>query len=78
MRERALIHVAGPKGAGKTTFIEALIGSIGDCVLAEDRRWDAPGSAQGGRQAPCPISVGEVSHTSESGRESGVRPLRPL
>lgn len=25
MRERALIHVAGPKGAGKTTFIEALL-----------------------------------------------------
>lgn len=25
MRERALIHVAGPAGAGKTTFIERLL-----------------------------------------------------
>lgn len=26
MRERALIHVAGPEGSGKTTFVEALLG----------------------------------------------------
>ena len=28
MRERALVHVAGPKGAGKTTFIEAMIADL--------------------------------------------------
>ena len=38
MRERALIHVAGPKGAGKTTFIEALLrAGVGPaiCLRAE-------------------------------------------
>jgi hypothetical protein len=30
MRERALIHVAGPAGAGKTTFVEALIADLHD------------------------------------------------
>lgn len=34
MRERALIHVAGPRGAGKTTFIQALLGAGGGLVLA--------------------------------------------
>ena len=38
MRERALIHVAGPAGAGKTTFVERLLGaeiSLALCVRAE-------------------------------------------
>lgn len=30
MRERTLVHVAGPAGAGKTTFVEALIAALGD------------------------------------------------
>jgi hypothetical protein len=30
MRERALIHVAGPAGAGKTVFVETLIADLGD------------------------------------------------
>ncbi len=34
MRERAVIHVAGPRGAGKTTFIEAILGDTGAFVLA--------------------------------------------
>lgn len=34
MRERALIHVAGPKGAGKTTFIERVLDGAGEWVLA--------------------------------------------
>jgi molybdopterin-guanine dinucleotide biosynthesis protein len=34
VRERALIHVAGPKGAGKTTFIERVLGSAGEWILA--------------------------------------------
>ena len=34
MRERALIHVAGPKGAGKTTFIETMLGSADEWILA--------------------------------------------
>jgi hypothetical protein len=34
VRERALIHVAGPRGAGKTTFIEAMLGDTGALVLA--------------------------------------------
>jgi hypothetical protein len=34
VRERTLVHVAGPKGAGKTTFIEATLGALGWCVLA--------------------------------------------
>jgi len=32
VRERALIHVSGPVGAGKTTFIERLLGT--DIALA--------------------------------------------
>ncbi len=34
MRERALIHVAGPKGAGKTKFIEQILGGAGEWILA--------------------------------------------
>ena len=34
VRERALIHVAGPKGAGKTTFIETMLGSADEWILA--------------------------------------------
>ena len=34
MRERALIHVAGPKGAGKTTFIERVLDGTGEWILA--------------------------------------------
>ena len=34
MRERTLVHVAGPKGAGKTTFIEATLGALGWFALA--------------------------------------------
>ncbi len=34
MIERALIHVAGPGGAGKTTFVEAMLGSIDRLTLA--------------------------------------------
>jgi len=32
--ERALIHVAGPRGSGKTTFIEAMLGGLDELVLA--------------------------------------------
>ena len=38
MRERVLIHVAGPAGAGKTTFVERLLGaevSLALCVRTE-------------------------------------------
>jgi hypothetical protein len=49
MRQRALVHVAGPAGAGKTAFVEALIrdlGDRGDLVLAarcvRDDRLRAP------------------------------------
>jgi GTPase SAR1 family protein len=49
MRERALVHVAGPAGAGKTAFVEALIADLrdrGDPVLAarcvRDDRLRAP------------------------------------
>jgi hypothetical protein len=34
VRERALIHVAGPKGAGKTTFIEVILGATDGPILA--------------------------------------------
>ena len=34
MRERTLVHVAGPKGAGKTTFIESIVSTLGWFVLA--------------------------------------------
>lgn len=34
MRQRALIHVAGPKGAGKTTFIEVMLGTVDRRALA--------------------------------------------
>lgn len=34
MRERALIHVGGPKGAGKTAFIERVLGGAGEWILA--------------------------------------------
>jgi hypothetical protein len=34
VRERTLVHVAGPKGAGKTTFIEAMVSTLGWFVLA--------------------------------------------
>lgn len=34
MRERALIHVGGPKGAGKTAFIEQILGGAGEWILA--------------------------------------------
>jgi hypothetical protein len=34
VRERALIHIAGPEGAGKTTFAEAILCSTDGFVLA--------------------------------------------
>jgi molybdopterin-guanine dinucleotide biosynthesis protein len=34
VRERALIHVAGAKGAGKTTFIERALEGAGEWILA--------------------------------------------
>lgn len=34
MRQCALIHVAGPRGAGKTTFIEAMLGAVDRLILA--------------------------------------------
>jgi hypothetical protein len=34
MRERAFVHVAGPPGSGKTTFIEAILKSVDGPVLA--------------------------------------------
>lgn len=34
MIERALIHVGGPKGAGKTAFIEQILGGAGEWILA--------------------------------------------
>jgi hypothetical protein len=34
VRERALIHVGGPKGAGKTAFIERVLGGAGEWILA--------------------------------------------
>ena len=34
MRERTLVHVAGPEGAGKTTFVEAMVSTLGWFVLA--------------------------------------------
>ena len=34
MRERALIHVAGPPGSGKTTFVEAMLSAGGGPILA--------------------------------------------
>ena len=40
MRERALIHIAGPQGAGKTTFAEAILGSTDSFVLAARCRRD--------------------------------------
>ena len=33
MRQRALIHVAGPSGAGKTTLIEVLLRRLGEIVI---------------------------------------------
>lgn len=34
MRQRAIIHVAGPTGAGKTAFVEAVLGATEDFVIA--------------------------------------------
>lgn len=34
MRERPLVHVAGPRGSGKTTFIEAMLEAVDGPVLA--------------------------------------------
>ena len=34
MRERAFVHVAGPPGSGKTTFIEAMLGVVEGPLLA--------------------------------------------
>jgi len=34
MRERAFVHVAGPPGSGKTTFIEAMLAVVDGPVLA--------------------------------------------
>jgi Ni2+-binding GTPase involved in maturation of urease and hydrogenase len=34
VRDRALIHVGGPKGAGKTAFIEQILGGAGEWILA--------------------------------------------
>lgn len=40
MRERALIHVAGPKRAGKTELIERVLESAGEMILAARCVWD--------------------------------------
>ena len=45
MRQRALVHVAGPAGAGKTAFVEALLADLIDrgasvlaaCCVRDDR-----------------------------------------
>ena len=34
MRERAIVRVGGPEGAGKTTFIEAMLRASGGFILA--------------------------------------------
>lgn len=34
MRQRALIHVGGPPGAGKTTLVEALLGHADHMITA--------------------------------------------
>lgn len=40
MRERALIHIAGPEGAGKTTFAEAILAGTNGWLLAARCRRD--------------------------------------
>jgi hypothetical protein len=45
--ERSLIHVAGPEGAGKTAFVEALLAGIrASALVARCRRDDTLGRAQ--------------------------------
>jgi len=34
MRERPIVHVAGPPGCGKTTFIESVLGATGGILIA--------------------------------------------
>ena len=34
MRERPIVHVAGPPGCGKTTFIESVLGATGGLIVA--------------------------------------------
>ena len=34
MRERTIVHVAGPPGCGKTTFIESVLGAVGGLIVA--------------------------------------------
>ena len=34
MIERALVHIAGPRGSGKTTFIEAVLGAFDGLIFA--------------------------------------------
>ncbi len=34
MIERAYIHVGGPQGCGKTTFVEAVLGGTDEAILA--------------------------------------------
>jgi hypothetical protein len=34
MRERPIVHVAGPPGCGKTTFIESVLGATGRILIA--------------------------------------------
>ena len=34
MRERVVVHVAGPPGSGKTTFVESVLGAVGWLTVA--------------------------------------------
>jgi broad-specificity NMP kinase len=37
VRQRLLVHVAGPPGAGKTTFVETMLAHVGQRVMIAAR-----------------------------------------
>lgn len=70
MRERALVHVAGPAGAGKTTFIERLLDA--EVALAICIRAERDSKLRRG-QGSAPESHAELSRYREGGASAVAR-----
>ena len=75
MRERALIHVAGPAGAGKTAFIEALLAEGHALILAARCRRDD--SLHQPRET-APSAHPELRRYRQAGATCGCRKPVPL
>lgn len=80
MIERAYIHVAGPKGSGKATLVEMILGAFdGPAITVRCRRKDeladsvesAPRGTQSSGALAKPARRAPLASTSPGGEENG-------